>query len=328
MKRRVALLYGGASSEHEVSVLGYKYMARLLKEKCDLLPVYIDKDGCWSAQIDGENIACYPARGLGLMTERGATEIDAAIPLLHGDGGEDGTLQGALACAGIPYVGADVITSAVCIDKTYTKRIADSLGIPTLSDVSFTGLTPADEARGRIREALGFPIFLKPRRLGSSVGAYPVRDDEDLSRLYPLSQKVGEGLVMAEKMLTKKRELECAFCEYGGERIITHPGEILVDGFYGYGEKYGGKTKTAPRADIPDSVAALLTEYARALADAVGLRHLGRIDFFLTDEEVYFNEINTFPGFTDESLYPKMLASHGIDVTRALLSFIEDAISC
>ena len=155
-----------------------------------------------------------------------------------------------------------------------------------------------------------------------------MRDDEDLLRLYPLSKKVGEGLVMAEKMLTKKRELECAFCEYGGERIITHPGEILVDGFYGYGEKYGGKTKTSPRADIPEYVANEMVGYARALADAVGLRHLGRIDFFLTDEGIYFNEINTFPGFTSESLYPKMLTAYGIAPRDAILSFIEDAVGC
>ena len=328
MKRRIALLYGGAGSEHDVSVSGYKYMAELLKNECDLIPVYIARDGRWSVRYGGENISCYPARGQGLMSAEGAIEIDVAIPLLHGDGGEDGVVQGALECAGIPYVGADVITSAICIDKTYTKRIADSLGIPTLPDVSFTAALSTEAALEEVKGHLSFPIFLKPRRLGSSVGAYPVRDDDEFRLFYPLSAKAGGGLVIAERMLRKKRELECAFCEYKGARTVTPPGEILVDGFYGYDEKYGGKTKTSPRADIPEHAVKEIVGYARLLADAVGLRHLGRIDLFLTDEGVYFNEINTFPGFTSESLYPKMLTAYGIDPRDAILSFIEDAVGC
>ena len=112
-----------------------------------------------------------------------------------------------------------------------------------------------------------------------------------------------------------------------GERIVTPPGEVLIGGFYGYREKYGGTTKIEPRAELDEVTARKITDYARAIADAVALRHLGRIDFFLSGGEIYFNEINTFPGFTRESLYPCMLERYGIKPKDAIVSFIEDALS-
>ena len=330
MKARIALLFGGDSAEHDVSVMGYGYVKKLLDgKKFDVLPVYVSKDGSWYLGGEGGKRA-YLSGYLGgsLYTDDGFTKIDAAIPLLHGKGGEDGRIQGALEEAGIAYVGADVGTSAVCIDKSYTKRIVASLGIPTLDEVTFTHEKDTKEALTKCLSLLDFPMFIKPRRLGSSVGAYPVYDEADFMRLFPLSMREGKCLVTVERMLTEKRELECAFCEINKKRIITPPGEILIDGFYGYGEKYGGGTAIAPVAEIDASVARRAADYSDKIADALSLRHLSRIDFFLSGGKLIFNEVNTFPGFTSDSLYPKMLIAASINPAEALISFVEDALSC
>ena len=329
-RKRIALLYGGASNEHDVSLMGYEYVSELLSDtEYDVLPVYIGRDGTWSVTVREARLSAYPSAMLGgsLYTAQGFIKIDAAIPLLHGDGGEDGSVQGALECAGIPYVGAGVCTSALCLDKAYAKAIAESLGIPTLRGVSINKGESAEGALAKCKEALSFPMFIKPRRLGSSVGAYPIPSEDEFLGCYPLAARAGDGLVLVEECLGDKRELECAFIEMDGERIITPPGEVLIDGFYGYGEKYSGRTHTEPRAGITEDIADALISYGIRLADAMLLRHLGRIDFFLSDGKIYFNEINTFPGFTKESLYPKMLERYGIHPRDALLSFVKDALS-
>ena len=331
MKARIALIYGGASSEHDVSVKGYEYVTELLKNSdYEILPVYIDETGEWHLRIKGADTPAFPTGNMGgsLYTGCGFIKIDAAIPLLHGEGGEDGSVQGTLEIMGIPYVGAGVSASALCIDKIYAKTAADALGIPTLKSVSFSRATDTEIALAECQKKLGFPLFIKPRRLGSSVGAYPIRDEAEFRYAFPRAMREGKNLVMAERMLTSKRELECAFCEIRGEEIITSPGEILIDGFYGYDEKYGGHTRTTAIADIPDTIKKRIAEYSHALSDALNLRHLARIDYFLSDGELYFNEINTFPGFTRESLYPKMLEANGIEPAHALISFIEDALGC
>ena len=331
MNKRIALLYGGADGEHEVSVTGYNYVSELLRDTdYDILPVYVTKDGKWIAQLDGGVYHAYPTAisGGGLYTEIGFIKIDCAIPLLHGEGGEDGSIQGALEYAGIRYVGADVCTSAVCIDKTYAKAVAESIGIPTVRSVSPKRRENAADVLERVKRELGFPAFIKPRRLGSSVGAYPILSENDFARCYKLASDVGDGLVIIEKCLTDKRELECAYAEIRGKRIITPPGEILINGFYGYEEKYDGKTKTAATSKISPEISGLIMSYSEHLADTLMLRHLGRIDFFISGGEIFFNEINTFPGFTKESLYPRMLGEYGISVRDAMVSFVEDALSC
>ena len=328
MKARIALLFGGADAEHEVSLMGYGYVKQLLgKTDYEILPVYIDRSGDWHLGGVGGDIA-YLSGNLGGSLYAGGDfiRIDAAIPLLHGEGGEDGALQGALTLAGVGYVGADSVTSAVCIDKSYTKSIVSALGVPTLDEVAFSESTDVGAALEECKRKLGFPMFIKPRRLGSSVGAYPVYTEDGFNQCFPLAQELGRGLVTVEKMLTCKRELECAFCRLGKEKIITPPGEILIDGFYGYGEKYGGRTRVSPVADLDGSVRDKITDYASRIADRLSLRHLARIDFFLTEDGPVFNEVNTFPGFTEDSLYPKMLTAYGIDPGDALVSFIEDAL--
>lgn len=329
MNITVAILYGGASREHDVSVMGYEYVKELLTDTgYTLLPIYIDRSGEWTVKKDGKEFLAHPmpnSRGF-LYTEYGFIKIDAAIPLLHGDGGEDGSVQGALECCGIKYVGARVAESAVCLDKFYTKCVATSLGIPTVDHAVFSGQTDKDVALGICKAKLGFPVFIKPRRLGSSVGAFPAYGEEDFLDKFPRSMELGDNLVIVERLIENKRELECAFAEIDGQITVTPPAEVLINGFYGYSEKYGGTTPTDAEASIDEKTKATVIDYSKRLADALGLRHLGRIDFFLAEDGIFFNEVNTFPGFTGESLYPKMLTRHGISPRRALLSFIEDAI--
>ena len=331
MKKKIALLYGGASNEHDVSVMGYEYVMKLLEDtEYDVLPIYIGRDKEWTAEIGGSHLKVCPKKQRfgGLCTDNGFIRIDAAIPLLHGDGGEDGSVQGALECASIPYVGADVATSAICLDKAFTKTVAESLSIPTVRSVSPKRYENTERALEICSRVIGFPMFVKPRRLGSSVGAFPVLCKEDFISLFPVSMEKGGGLVTVERLVQDKREAECAFAEIRGERIITPPGEILIDGFYGYDEKYGGATRVCARAKIDAEASALIQDFSYRLADALRLRHLARIDYFITDGGVYFNEVNTLPGFTAESLYPKMLEASGISVGDALISFIDDALSC
>lgn len=324
MKKQILLLYGGRSSEHDVSVMGYEYVKALLDNtEYDVTPVYIDRAGEWHITNEAGADA-HLIKGALLTVDGKKIRVDAAIPLLHGEGGEDGRIQSLLEAADIPYVGADTVTSAVAIDKFYTKSVAESLGIPTVKSVSFSHPTDTDSAYRICLERVGIPAFIKPRRLGSSVGAYPVYTEADFYTCFPLAMQKGEGLVLVEELVRDKREIECAFFSAGGKTLISEPGEVLIDGFYGYSEKYGGKTKLSPIADVGRDVSDKIMAYAELLSKALRLRHLARIDFFLSGGEVLFNEVNTFPGFTRDSLYPKMLEASGIHPRDALVSFLKE----
>ena len=332
MKRKIALLYGGESAEHDVSINGSIYLKRLLeKTEHEILPIYINREGRWELKTDNASYEVFPCPSDGgalrLLSGECIT-IDAAIPLLHGRGGESGEIQGLLHTAGIPFVGADIMTGAVCLDKHYTKCIAQNHGIPVAKWVAFSEKNDTGAALELCKRQIGFPMFIKPRRLGSSVGAYPVHDDKEFYECFPKAMEAGENLVIVEELFEKKRELECAFYQVGGTVKISHPGEILTDGFYGYEEKYKKQTKTLKRAEITESVRKEIKEYNLLLSKVCSLRHLARIDYFLTKRGVIFNEINTFPGFTEQSLYPKLLLEAGIEPRDAILAFIEDVIGC
>lgn len=326
MKYNVALIYGGASVEHEVSLMGYEYMSSLIYEAgYDVIPILVERDGSWS--IDG--VAAYPIRighDHGMLCENNFIKADVAIPLLHGEGGESGEVQSALACAGIPYIGARPCEGAICLDKAYTKVIAERIGIPTARWISFSEHTDASYAIVECEKKIGFPMFIKPRRLGSSIGAYPVYNADDFYKYFTRSMQAGSNRVIVEKLIENKRELECAMFSTLDGVIISPPGEVISKGFYSYESKYSSKTVTVARAEISESVCKDVISYSRKLSSELSLRHLARIDYFLSGDEVIFNEINTFPGFTRESLYPKLLAEMGIHPVDAIKAFVEDAI--
>ncbi len=321
-KRKIALVYGGRGCEHSVSLAGAEFVRSVIdKEKHDLLPVLIDRDGRW--WLDGAEV--FPSRrgGLhGLWNGEKIIPVDCAIPLLHGDFGEDGRIQGALDTAGIPFVGADVVSGAVCIDKGFTRALAQQLGIPVARGISLPSGARYDDALSAARE-IGFPVFVKPRRLGSSVGAGVARDERELRTVFGCAALYGELLI--EELIEQKRELEIGLLSLKGRRIASPVGEVVCEGFYDFDKKYGSSTATLCPADISGDTAKKIREYAIRLAEAISLCGPSRIDFFLSGERLIFNEINTMPGFTRDSLYPALMRAAGVGEAELFNLLIEDA---
>ena len=321
-KKQVALLYGGRGFEHSVSVAGAKNLVSLIDtERYALFPVLIDKNGKLSLRSPGSTergVSLTPTVG-GFLTEGGEyIRVDCAFPLLHGDFGEDGTVQGLLSFLDIPYVGADTRASAICIDKAVTKSVAEALGIPTVKWRLITDRSHRD---------IDLPAFIKPDCLGSSYGASGAKTRAELERAIGVAADLGAGRVLAERAVSPLRELECAYFSAQGERIFTDAGEILCDGFYSYDKKYSSHAAASTtRASISKELSERIREYSRALCDFIGIRHLARVDFFLSGEELFFNEINTMPGMTETSLYFRLLESHGISAREATSRLISDAI--
>ncbi len=329
MPARVAVVFGGTGAEAAVSCAS---AADVLSSACmaEALAVYIAKDGAWyitdttpDAIGDGSFLSsrmtpAFPARlgtRRGFVTDSGFADVDVVMPVLHGDGGEDGLVQGTLATAGIPFVGASTRTGVLGCDKAVTKTLARAAGIPvTPFVVRRRGMCHADVER-MIAEVFGphpFPLFIKPTSLGSSVGARPVDNKNDLIRALDDSACYGDTLI--EPYLSPLYEIECGFLG-GAVPVYSDIAGIRCGGaFYDYDEKYiGKKADIRLPADLPADLTEALYTYARALTDLLQLRDLCRLDFFLTkDGTLYFNEVNTFPGFTKQSIYPRMMERMGI----------------
>ncbi|MBR3681283.1 MAG: D-alanine--D-alanine ligase [Clostridia bacterium] len=337
-KRKIALLYGGRGCEHSVSIASAEYVWSVIdRRKYELLCVFIDKAGAWwlsdgvpspsghdtyRASHKREVFPCRAGELCGLFDGEKILPVDCAIPLLHGDYGEDGRIQGALDSAGIPFTGADVITGAVCIDKGFTRALAEQIGIPTARGVSLPRAASLEDAARAARQ-IGFPVFVKPRRLGSSVGAGAARDEAELTSVFRRAALYGEVLI--EEFIDGKRELEIGALFLRGRHILSPVGEVLCNGFYDFDKKYGGSTQTVCPADISGGVAEKIREYAVRLCEAASLCGTARIDFFLSDGRLLFNEINTLPGFTKDSLYPALMRAAGIDEGELFNLLVEDA---
>ncbi len=330
-KKQIALIYGGAGCEHDVSLRGANYvLSQIDRERYIPYPILIDRDGRWYKCGDLQ-LPVYPrlTDSGGVIMERGKRKtVAAAFPLLHGNLGEDGTVQGLLESTRIPYVGCGVLAGAVASDKIITKKIAQSLGIPTVTGVEITSGMSPECARALAEDAVGYPLFIKPSGLGSSVGACAVFSRDEFGVAYLLARASGGERILIEEYLEERRELECAYLDTGEGEIFTHPGEILVHGVYSFDEKYSEKsrTKTAASADIPRAVADRVIEYSRRLVDFLGIFQMSRIDFFLDGGRVYFNEINTTPGFTETSLYAAMLNLAGVSPKELITVLIEGAM--
>lgn len=322
-KKSIALIYGGRGLEHSVSVAGAKNLISLVDtERYSVIPIYISKSGDILLKHPCEDAArpLLPLKNGAFADGENLVTVSAAFPLLHGDFGEDGTVQGFLETLGIPFVGCKTRASAICLDKAATKAIAEALGIPTVGWQLYTGRA----AYGRASEP---PLFIKPCCLGSSIGAGAVFDGEQFAAKLSEACSIGDGRVLAERLMHPVRELECAFFEAQGERLFSHAGEILCHGVYSYEKKYSGGAITTARAEIPNETNRKIREYAEALCDFIGLRHLARIDFFLAEGEIFLNEINTMPGMTDTSLYLRLLAESGISPEEAINRLLSDALS-
>ena len=321
----VALIYGGRGYESDVSVRGAEWIMPFIdRRKYRMLSIFIDKDGRWLSG-GGEATPAYLNGVSGILLRGEMIPISCAIPLLHGDFGEDGIVQGALENAKIPYIGCKTCAGAICIDKALTKTIATRLGIPTLPWVTADCENDALEAE----KALKYPLFIKPCSLGSSVGVSKATNRDELLLGVRTALEM-DNRVIIEKALSRPRELECGYYKANCKEIFTNPGEIICKSeFYDYDKKYisTNDVSVLPTAHIDEETQGRIKNYSLLLVKAIGVRQLCRLDFFLCDEGLYFNEINTMPGFTPDSLYHKMLSASGIEPKELVESLIWDTIT-
>jgi D-alanine-D-alanine ligase len=296
---RVAVLGGGRSSEHDVSLRSAAAVAAGLKEAGhEAVGVEISRGGAWSH--DGSPVE--------LVIGEGLLGADAAFAVLHGPFGEDGSVQGLLEWLDLPYVGSDVLASAVCMDKLTLKRLFAQAGIPQV------GFVAAGEPGWRERYgAMGLPLWVKPSRLGSSVGISKVEQLADLDTAVELARRHDPRVIVEAS--ASGREVECSLL--GNEEVeASQPGEVVANGdWYDYETKYrdGGMELVAP-APIPDEQLARVRELAVTAFELGGCTGLARCDFFVEpDGAVLVNEINTMPGFTETSVYAKLWQASGLD---------------
>ena len=331
MQKTIALIYGGEGAERRISERSAANVIEKIQGKLDFITIGIDAFGSWFL-FDGvkdeiesgewinseKKTPVYPARfngESGFFTSDGRIiKADLAFPILHGDFGEDGVIQGALRCAHIAYIGSDVFPSALSSDKAFTKIIAEYLGIPTLPWFIPKDENPRD-ARREAERRLGYPFFIKPRELGSSIGASPVYSKRDFKQAYDEAMRVSRGRIMIESFANVKLELELGLFDDGKRRFISNPGVIYSSGkFYSYSAKYDAdeSPETTATASLDLSTVRKTRSMAKRLADFLGLGNISRIDFFMTpDGEIYFNEINSIPGMTKTSLYPEITELYG-----------------
>jgi D-alanine-D-alanine ligase len=295
---KVAVLSGGRSSEHDVSMRSGEAVARGLEASGhEALRVTISRKGSWI--LDGAPVELEPAAGL--------ADAEVAFPALHGPFGEDGSVQGVLEWLDIPYVGSDVLASAICMDKLTLKRLFAQRGIPQVDFV--------DAGEGGWRErsaALDLPLWVKPSRLGSSVGISKVESLADLEEAVELARRHDPRVIVEAS--ARGREVECSLL--GNSDVeASQPGEIVAHGdWYDYERKYteGGMELVVP-APIPAEQAERLRQLAASAYRFAGCAGLARCDFFVEpDGSVLVNEINTMPGFTDTSVYSKLWEASGV----------------
>ncbi|MBQ3491908.1 MAG: D-alanine--D-alanine ligase [Oscillospiraceae bacterium] len=336
-KLNVCVLFGGISPEHEVSLRSAESVLNNMNpEKYNIFPVGITKEGNWilyggtdySALPSGQWLDCpdnrqamiSPVRGQGLVVfeEDGLCreKIDVVFPVLHGENGEDGAMQGLMQMAGIPCVGPRVSASAVAMDKTLTKLVADNAGIPQAAWLLVRNSNlqnRIDEVIRSVEEKFTYPVFVKPAGTGSSVGVSKAATREQLHDAL-LRAGIYDEKILVEEFIDGC-EVEVAVLG-NGSPVASVVGEIDSGAdFYDYDAKYVSDTSVAYiPARIPEDVAEILREKAIQVYNAIGCRGLSRVDFFVTrdDNRVVFNEINTIPGFTSISMYPKLFAASGI----------------
>jgi len=321
---RVAVLLGGRSSEHEISIAsGRSVLAALDPARYDPVTVEIARDGRWELGTGAESVAetlPVPTAGAVPSTLAG---VDVVLPILHGPFGEDGTVQGLLELAGVPYVGAGVAASAVCMDKDLAKAVLRARGIPVTRSVTIREGDPIDHP-------FGYPVFVKPARLGSSVGISKVRAAEELEPAVAAARRHDDKVLIEEHV--DGIEVECGVL---GNRtpVASLPGEIVAHGFegadwYDFSAKYdeGGMDLIVPPR-IPADVIARVQEVSVDAFVATECEGMARVDCFVTGEgEVLVNELNTIPGFTPTSVYAKLFEASGVPYGELLDRLIELAL--
>jgi D-alanine-D-alanine ligase len=309
---RVAVLAGGRSSEHEISLASASAIRAGLEEAGhEPVAVAIASDGRWTA--DGEPVTIEPSGGV--------LGAEVVFPALHGPFGEDGTVQGLLELADVPYVGAGVLASALCMDKVTFKDLMAHASIP---QVAYRRARDGDDLRAL--DALGLPVFVKPARLGSSVGISKASTAEELRAA--LEEAWQHDPLAIVEALSQGMEVECSVIG-NDDPVASEPGELVVNAeWYDYDAKYkpGGMDLVVP-ARLDDATRARVRELAVEVFKRVGCAGLARVDFFVEDgSRVLVNELNTMPGFTQTSVFPKLFAESGLAFPDLLSRLVELAL--
>ncbi|RJS93520.1 D-alanine--D-alanine ligase [Salinisphaera sp. Q1T1-3] len=337
---RVAVICGGASAEHEVSLASARnIVAALDRDRFAVAVIGIDKAGVWHAadpddflhhaddpkrialKAEDAPLAVVPGRTAGqiVYAETGtvAMDVDVAFPIVHGPTGEDGTLQGLLAAANIACVGAGVLGSAAAMDKDVTKRLLRDAGIDIAPFALITRANAADADYDRLAGALGSPLFVKPANLGSSVGVSRATDRDSFDAALTTALRFDHKVLV--EAAVAGREIECAVLGNAQARAST-AGEVVVDGdgFYAYDTKYVDDTaRTVIPAELDAATLETVQQIALATYRTLDCRGLARVDVFVTESgDVVVNEINTLPGFTRISMYPKLWQASGIEYSE------------
>ena len=356
---RVAVVFGGRSNEHAISCVSAGSILRNLDpERFEVVAVGITPDGSWvltdgdpdaltitNRQLPGVSsesgtelaLAADPRRAGQLVSlSPGGAEVlasvDVVFPVLHGPYGEDGTIQGLLELAGVPYVGAGVLASAAGMDKEFTKKLLVAEGLPVGDYEVLRPSQPTPDTG--LRERLGLPVFVKPARGGSSIGVSRVTSWDELPAAVAHARRHDPKVIVEAAVVG--RELECGVLEFpDGTVQASTVGEIRVagvrgreDSFYDFATKY---LDDAAELDVPAKVDDDVSETVRELAirafRAIDCQGLARVDFFLTDDGPIINEVNTMPGFTTISMYPRMWAASGVDYQTLVATMVETAVA-
>ncbi|MBB3918170.1 D-alanine--D-alanine ligase family protein [Rhizobium fabae] len=344
---RIAVLFGGRSAEHEVSILSAtNVMGALNPERYDAVPIFITREGQWllssfedgalATPSSGTEVCLVPGgRGRMLaMSAYGAPHelrgIDILFPVLHGPHGEDGSVQGVAEVARVPLAGCGILGSAAALDKDIAKRLLRAAGLPVARAVTIhQGAVPPLAA---LDAELGLPLFIKPARQGSSVGVAKVHASQEFAAA--LEQAFRHDRTLLAEEFIAGREIEFSVLEAtDGKLFVSRPGEIVPaesHGFYNYDAKYIDENGAALKvpADLPPEVEADMRDMAAKAFRAVGCDGMARVDFFLTsDMRFVINELNTIPGFTDISMYSKAMAASGISYAEIIDRLVDHGMA-
>ena len=345
-KLRIAVLFGGRSAEHDVSVMSAtNVMGALEPSKYEAVPIFVTREGEWllsrfengtlAKPASGTEIALMPGgRGRmiaidgGKMSDGG--KIDILFPVLHGIFGEDGSVQGLAEVARVPLVGCGILGSATALDKDIAKQLLRAAGLPVARAVTVQAdRTPSFD---ELESELGLPLFVKPARQGSSVGVREVSGSQEFAPALAEAFKHDRKL-LAEEFI-RGREIECSVLEdTKGGLFVSRPGEIIPadsHGFYSYDAKYIDEDGAALKvpAELPPEVETKIRETAALAFRALGCDGMARVDFFLTEDMAFWiNEVNTIPGFTDISMYAKAMAASGVSYPEIIDRLVEHGLA-
>ncbi|MBR5236617.1 MAG: D-alanine--D-alanine ligase [Clostridia bacterium] len=345
MRKTVCIIFGGDSSEHEISLLSVSnVLSNIDREKFNVLTVGITKSGEWfltEAKIDDiksgawekkRKKACIPSpnpkhHGLLAFNKNGdysITHIDVAYPVLHGKNGEDGTIQGLFAMAGIPCVGSGVLGSSLCMDKEMTKRVLAAGGVPVTEGFFVRKSYDTDAVDKSIAESFGYPVVVKPSQAGSSVGVTMVHKKDELPNALEIAATEDDKILIERAV--DAREIECAVLGTTEAPQTSCLGEIVKEGMYDYATKYESDTaELCVPAPLDDETTKIIKELACRAFSLTECSGLARVDFFVDRKSgaVLLNEINTLPGFTDISMYPMLWRVSGLADKELISQLIE-----